>query len=50
MKKPASQTLLNYSILSLAVSTGTTQYNQVCTPFLVMGVGGEIEPPTKFSK
>ena len=48
MKKPPSQTLLNYSILSLAVSPELYSIIKCAPP--LSGNGGGIEPPTKFSK
>ena len=57
MKKPPSQTLLNYSILSLAVSPELYSIIKCAPSFLVLGGGGGggggaggIEPSTKFSK
>ena len=50
MKKPPSQTLLNYSIPSLAVSPELYSIIKCSPTFLVMGKRGGIEPPTKFPK
>ena len=50
MKKPPSQTLLNYSILSLAVSPELYSIIKCAPPPPLSDNGGRIEPPTKFSK
>ena len=47
MKKPSSQTLLDYSILSLAVSPELYGIIIVCTPLSAVG---RVEPLTRFSK
>ena len=47
VKKPPSQTLLEYSILSLAVSPELSGITIVCT---ALSTGGRVEPLTKFSK
>ena len=51
MKKPPSPTLLDYSILSLAVSHELYSIIIVCTsPLSAVGVRGGVEPPNKFPK